>query len=564
MKKNGLKTKFIALAMATITTLSAGSMFSVSAAEAPKHTPPTLVTQATNTNTDKKINTEKTTKPTNLGATSKTRSALRKYLYNEIDYSKVNLTKHFETQQDVRLYNHENGTLILGTPKQNTLQQSDQDFSAINHIKSVTYPGSLIKINQQFVNGTPTKINADRNKMKFSIDCGREKCTFETTPQTEGDVLQEIYKIIDGFSKHDVAAQAKLSYAKASSEAQLQAELGISAEVLKGLGIDFKAINQCKQSTYVMKYRQVYYTVSAELPQNADEVFADTVTKKVLVNNKVNSENLPAYISSVSYGREVYIVINSSLNKTSLEASEKLAGKSFNFNSKQEWQKVLENCSVNVFMLGGASGNITEMFKVNDFDTFINAIGKETEFTSANCAYPLSYTANYITTNDRVATKTTGNYTELEYTTKTSTPLEVNFKDLCWAMDSAKITITGKYITGVDEKGNFTHGNDYTQVYESTVRQLNKKTSIPANVDLKTVKIKFEYEGTSANRFSKEVFSLSTYNGNIDNIKVEIEGFMRFFNAFGYSVEAKAWVNRTSDFKDSNTDFYSKDNGPKR
>ena len=39
---------------------------------------------------------------------------------------------------------------------------------------------------------------------------------------------------------------------------------------------------------------------------------------------------------------------------------------------------------------------------------------------------------------------------------------------------------------------------------------------------------------------------------------------MRFFNAFGYSVEAKAWVNRTSDFKNSNTDFYSKDNGPKR
>ena len=31
-----------------------------------------------------------------------------------------------------------------------------------------------------------------------------------------------------------------------------------------------------------MKYRQIYYTVSAELPQSADEVFADTVTKDVL------------------------------------------------------------------------------------------------------------------------------------------------------------------------------------------------------------------------------------------------------------------------------------------
>ena len=551
MKKKSLRTRVIALALAAISALSAGSMFSVSAAEAPQKAPTAITTEAQTVKADK------------VDTTSKTRTALRNYLYNEIDHSQVNLTKHFENQQNIRFYNHENGTLIVGCPKQNTLDKSDQDFSAINHIKAVTYPGSLIKINQQFLNGTPTKINADRNQMKFSIDCGREVCTFYATPQTEGDVLQEIYKIIDNYSNHDVPAQVKTSFAKASSEAQLQAELGISADILKGLNIDFKAINQCKQNTYVMKYRQVYYTVSAELPQNADEVFADTVTKKVLVNNKVNSENLPAYISSVSYGREVYVVINSNLSKTSLEASEKLASQKFNFSAKEEWSKVLENCNVNVFMLGGAAGNITEMLKVKDFESFIEVIGKETKFTPANCSYPLSYTANYITTNERVATKVTGDYTEFEYTTKTCTPLEVNFKDLCPAMDSATITITGKYISGVDENGNFTHGGDYKQVYESTLRQLNKQTNIPANVDLKTVKIKFEYAGTAARHFGKEVYSLDTYNGNIDNIKVEIEGWMRFFNLFGYSVEAKAWVNRSSNFQSYNTDFYSKDNGPR-
>ena len=46
-------------------------------------------------------------------------------------------------------------------------------------------------------------------------------------------MLEEIYKIIDGYSNHDVAAQATLSFAKASSESQLQAELGVSADVLK-------------------------------------------------------------------------------------------------------------------------------------------------------------------------------------------------------------------------------------------------------------------------------------------------------------------------------------------
>lgn len=549
MEKKNLRTRIIAISMAAISMLSAGSMFSVSAAETTPQSSTAVVAEANTSNT------------ATTSTTSKTRLSLRKYLYNEIDHSKVNLTKRFENKQNIRLYNHDNGTLIVAQPKEKTLEKSNNDFSAINQIKSVTYPGSLIKINEQFVNGTPTKINADRNKMKFTVDCGREKCSFETVPQTEGDVLEEIYKIIDGYSNHDVAAQATLSFAKASSESQLQAELGVSADVLKGLGVDFKAINECKQNTYVMQYRQAYYTVSAELPQNADEVFADTVTKKVLINNKVDSENIPAYISSVTYGREVYVVVTSNTSKTSLEASEKLAANKFSFNSKQAWDNALENCSVNVYMLGGAAGNITEMFRVRDFESFMNVIGKETAFSPSNCSYPLSYTANYITSNERVATKVTGDYTELEYITKTSIPVEIEMKDLKWPIGSAKITITGKYISGVDEKGNFTHDGVYERSYETTQAQSVKTTNIPANVDLKTVKIKFDYTGISANNFKYDTYSLSDYNGDINNIKLQIEGTNQ---CFFYKVEARAWVNRTSNFTDLNCDFYSKDNGSKK
>lgn len=543
MKKNNFKTRIIALAMAAISILSTSSMLTVSATDAMPETSTTIVTDA------------------NISQTNSDRLQLRNYLYNEIDHSAVNLTKRFENQQNIKLYNHDNGTLIVAHPKQNTLDKSNENFSTTNHIKSITYPGSLIKINQQFVNGTPTKINAARNTMNFSIDCGRKKCTFSAVPQTEGNVLEEIYNIIDNYSEHDIAAQATLSYAKASSESQLQAELGISASVLKDLGINFKAINECKQSTYVMKYRQIYYTVSAELPQNADEVFADTVTKDILVNNKVNSENIPAYISSVSYGREVYVVVTSSTSKTSLSASEKLAAEKFSFNSKQEWSNALENCSVNVYMLGGASGNITDMFKVKDFDSFIDVISKETAFTSANCAYPLSYTANYITTNEKVSTKLTGEYTELEYTTKTSIPVEIEMKDLKWPIGSAKITITGEYISGVDENGNFTHSGVYNKSYETTQSQSIKTASIPANVDLDTVEIHFDYTGVSANNFKYDTYSLADYDGDIENIKLQIEGTFQFFF---YKVEARAWVNRTSNFTEKNCDFYSKDNGAKK
>ncbi|MDO4746487.1 MAG: thiol-activated cytolysin family protein, partial [Bacillota bacterium] len=437
MKKRNIKTRIVAAIMAAISVFSATAMLTTSVSAAELDTPAiTTVSE---------------------------RDSLRDYIYNEIDYSKVNLTKRMESQQNYTLYNLEDGTLTVAYPKENSIDKTTEDFSAMNQIKSIVYPGSLIKINQQFVNGTPTKINAERNAMKFSIDCG-EGCTFEVVPQTEGDVLKAIYKVMEETNR-DVPAQATLQYAKASSESQLQAELGMSAKALKGLNIDFKAINECKQTTYVMKYHQIYYTVTAELPQNAEDVFADTVTKDVLVRNKVDSQNIPAYVSSVSYGREVYVVVTSATSKTSVNAAEKLEASKFSFNSKQEWSSVLENCNVSIYMLGGASENITSILNIRDFESFLDAIAKETKFTSATCAYPLSYTANYLTTNEKVATKLTGEYVELVYDTRTSTPVEFKMRDMRWPIDSAKITITGKYITGINEKGEYIHGNTYTKVY---------------------------------------------------------------------------------------------------
>ena len=110
MKKKNLRTRIIAISMAAISMLSAGSMFSVSAAET---TPQSSTAVVAETNTSNTANTS---------TTSKTRLSLRKYLYNEIDHSKVNLTKRFENKQNIRLYNHDNGTLIVAQPKEKTLE----------------------------------------------------------------------------------------------------------------------------------------------------------------------------------------------------------------------------------------------------------------------------------------------------------------------------------------------------------------------------------------------------------------------------------------------------------
>lgn len=432
----------------------------------------------------------------------------------------------------------------------------------MNDIKSITYPGSLIKINSDFANGTPSKISVNRQKMKFSIDCGREKCTFNAVPQTEGDILEKVNAIIDNYSKaHDVPVQVSMDFAKASSEEQLKAQLNVGVNVLKKLNIDFSAINNCKQSTYVIKFRQIYYTVSAERPQNAADVFANSVTKDVLKREGVNSNNAPAYISSVSYGREVYIVIKSSNSKTSIEATENLQAQGFNIKSKQEWSKALENCSVNMFILGGASGNVDQILNVKDYDSFINGIKQDLKFSKENCAYPLSYTARYLGNNQLVESKTTGEYSEVTYRTASSIPVTLKMKDMNGSIDSGTFMIRGKYIKGIDEDGKYIYGGDYYErYYLKNTPNIKKEVYIPANVDPNTIEIEFNYEGTLDRYFTQRTFKPSTKSQNIDSLVLELEGTGQFF---GYKVEARAWINKDN-CSSKNADFYTKDDGARK
>ncbi|MGN0536582.1 MAG: thiol-activated cytolysin family protein [Acutalibacteraceae bacterium] len=484
------------------------------------------------------------------------REELSDYIYKQIEYNKTNLSKAIYNQQQYKKYDLSGNTLTVAQITEKSLDQRTSDFSVMDDIKSVTYPGSLIKINEDFANGTPSKISVKRNEMNFSVDCGRKKCTFTAIPQTEGDILEKVNEIIDDYSDHDVPAQIVTSFVKASSSEQVKAELNVSADILKKLNINFEADHKNQETSYIIRFRQVYYTVSADRPDNAEDVFADSVTKQILMREGVNSDNAPAYISSVSYGRDIYVVLKTSKSNTSIKAAEKLEACSFSIEAKQEWKQALANCSVNMIILGGSSEGAKDIMNIKDYDSFINSVGKELKFSKATCAYPLSYTARYLGTNKYVETKTAVSYSEVKYRTSSEIPVTLDLYGMWGRVKSGKFKISGKCITDVDDNGNFIYGTYYCKEYnfENNGSRKTVNISIPANVDPTTIKIKFDYSGTMDCYFAQDEYDLGAYlranpNESIDSLVLQLSSSARWWG--GYYVEASVWKNK--ELSDCNT-----------
>lgn len=472
-------------------------------------------------------------------------------------------------------FNLKDNTLTMTSIRKKSFDEVRSDFSLYDSIEHTAYPGALIKIDSNFANGTPTKVQVNRKDVKYSITCGDKK-TFVANPTNSGDVLEEIYKVVKG-STSDTAALADINFSKVVNQEQIKAKLDISASLLKKLNVNFEAIHQGKEITYIMSFKQSYFNVHMDAPQNVMDLFADSADKQSLINAGVSEDTPIGYVSDVSYGREIYVVISSKNTKTSIEALEELEGVNFDIKAQQSWEKIMKSCNVKAFVRGGRSESITEVAKIKDYDTFVSAIDKDAKFTSDSCYVPVGYRVNYVGTNDIVSTKSVGNYWEIasKRTTK-GTPLTLRLKDMSGSIGgsikSGTFVITGDYITGIDENGNYIHGGQYYDRHYYENKDLPNKTeriTIPANVDIETVKIRFDYTGTCDRKFDDDTFSVSNYrkekkdSSSITSLVVELEGTGQGFGF--YKVEGRAWVNKAeSECTKENTAHYCIDKGARK
>lgn len=313
----------------------------------------------------------------------------------------------------------EDGKFIVLEHTKKSLGASPVDISVVDSIMDRTYPGSLLLADGEFTKNRPTALTAERKPINISIDLPglEEEGTILVENPSYGTINGAIDKLINTWSDknsdtHTLPARTQYTETMVHSKNQLSMGLNVDIEVAdKKLGIDFDAVMKGEEKCMVAAYKQIFYTVSAQLPNNPSDLFGDDVTFKDLQGRGVSDEAPPLMVSNVAYGRTVYVVLKTSSQSNKVEAAFKALIKGQSIKGHTEFENIVENSSFSVVVLGGDAQEHNKLI-TTDFEEIREIIKENATFSVKNPAYPISYTSTFLKDNSLAAVHNSTDYVE--------------------------------------------------------------------------------------------------------------------------------------------------------
>lgn len=315
------------------------------------------------------------------------------------------------------------GKFIVVERNQKTLTTSPVDVSIIDSINDRTYPGALQLANQNFVDNRPDLLMAARKPLNISIDLPglRQGNRMEVQNPTYANVSSAIDQLVSTWSTNNASnytLPARLQYSEAMvySKSQIASALNVSAKMLENaLNIDFNAVANGEKKVMIAAYKQIFYTVSAELPNNPSDLFDKSVTFAELTRKGVSNEAPPLMVSNVAYGRTIYVKLETESNHRDVNAAFKSLIKGVDVSTNASYKRILENSNFTAVVLGGDASTHNQVVS-KDFDTIRKVIQDNATFSLKNPAYPISYTSVFLKDNSIAAVHNKTDYVETTYT----------------------------------------------------------------------------------------------------------------------------------------------------
>ncbi len=285
----------------------------------------------------------------------------------------------------------QNNEQYFCTTKHYSVVKTPDDFPTFDPLADVIYPGNLLQGNS-LANATPNPIPAKRagGTIVMTILNGSPAAS-ETIPVVDlGHVITAQNDIIARASD-TLPARFTFSYEAVDSRQQLALALDIEYSNLTGDLSTSLSFDQDKEyNRYVVKLVQSYFTMAFQLPTSIDDIFAQDETPSDLAQY-IGPGNPAAFVSSVTYGRIFYLLIESTSSKSDMQAS---IDASFNgavaggsIGGSGQYLTALQNVRVKAFAMGGeasaAIGAIT-----TDFNTLKQYLAQG---GSIRTGVPLSY-----------------------------------------------------------------------------------------------------------------------------------------------------------------------------
>ena len=344
------------------------------------------------------------------------------YDKNEVLASKGERIESFVSKQG---FNVKDKFIVVEREKK-SLATSPVDISIIDSIIDRTYPGALQIANDAFVENRPDMLTCKRKPINISIDLPgmKKENTVAVQNPTYANVSGAIDELINTWSDqyaltHTLPARLQYSEAMVYSQSQLATALNVNGKILENaLAIDFDAVQKGEKKVMVAAYKQIFYTVSAELPNNPSELFDESVTFETLTRKGVSSDTPPLMVSNVAYGRTIYVKLETASKSKDVQAAFKALMNNASVDTMAQYKDILEESSFTAVVLGGDAGEHNKII-TKDFDEIRNVIKNNAEFSLKNPGYPISYTSTFLKDNALAAVHNKTDYIETattEYT----------------------------------------------------------------------------------------------------------------------------------------------------
>ena len=360
---------------------------------------------------------------------------LNNYLFG-LNYDKLNILTRkgeaLENYTNTSTKQQGNEFVVVEKVKKN-LSNGSADV-AINGNGDI-FLGALFKANQDLLENKPQQISLDRSKGRISVDLpgmvGGDSYV-DANPTVSG--MQEgVNTLLNRWHEKYAAknpAPARMQYESTSAYSmnQLKAKFGSDFEkVGVNLKIDFEAVNKGEKQVEVVDFKQIYYTANFDAPKNPSDVFAPGVTVDQLKARGIDDKTPPVYVSSVSYGRQMYVKFETTSKSTELKAAINAVIKGVPIKPDSEWARVLKNTTVTVSIVGGNADGAARVVTgtVEDLKSLIQ---EGATFSTQNPAVPISYKTAFLKDNQVATIQSNTDYIETKVTSYKNGYLNLHHK----------------------------------------------------------------------------------------------------------------------------------------
>jgi thiol-activated cytolysin len=311
------------------------------------------------------------------------------------------------------------------------------------------YPGAIVSADS-VLTGLFTQIVMPRSPATISVSLenlagSKTAVIAEPSLSAYRDALSGI---LDAEVTGSTPANLYSEIEEVHTEEQLDMALGVQASWglgLASLKTSFNFKQEEIRSRYLVRYTQAYYTVDLDAPESPSSLFAPTV-RLADVQEKMDAEHPPAYVSSVTYGRMVVFTFESEYSNTEMGAALDFAysgGVDVKGDVSVTYKDMISKSKITAFILGGDAG--TAVKTIDSYEALINFIKEGGNYSRQSPGAPIAYKLAYLKDNSPARMSFTTDY---------------DVKDCVRVSQKVRVTLTS---IAVDDDGG--DGGDELEIY---------------------------------------------------------------------------------------------------